>query len=119
MDPEKTKPGIVRPKTAIPSLTGKVEDKFNPNSFQQLLKQTLIEKKKRENLSLEEGQRDLCAGSSEKMLNEERMPERGSPFSVCDLHIKEPGEEINHLGKEASTSFSTTEKHMEAFETHI
>ncbi|XP_041865534.1 muscular LMNA-interacting protein isoform X2 [Melanotaenia boesemani] len=119
MDPKKTKPGIIRPNTAIPSLTGKVEDKFNPNSFQQLLKQTLIEKKKRENTSLEEGQRDLYAGSSEKTLNEERMPERGSPFSVCELHIKEPGEDINHLSKEAPTSFSTTEKHMEAFETHI
>ena len=72
-----------------------------------------------EHMSFEEARTHVYAGLKGKLLREERAPERRSPFSLCELHIEEPDEQINHCCKEAPTSFSTTEKHMEALETHI
>lgn len=70
-------------------------------------------------MSFEKARTQVYAGLKGKFLREERAPGRRSPFSVCELHIEEPDEENVHRGKEASTSFSTTEKRMAALETHI
>ncbi|XP_061602041.1 muscular LMNA-interacting protein [Cololabis saira] len=112
------KPGIIRPMTAIPRLTLKDEAEFCPNP-RQFVKQTLQDKKQGENMSFEKARTQVYASLKGKLLREERAPERRPPFSACELHIEEPNEQINHRGKEASTSFVTTEKRIEALETHI
>ncbi|KAM6916227.1 uncharacterized protein mlip [Xenentodon cancila] len=114
------KPGIIRPMTAIPRLTPKDKTEFCPNP-RQSVKQTLQDKKKGENISFEAGRTQVYAGLKGKLLKEaeERAAERRPPFSGCELHIEEPDEQITYCGKDASTSFVTTEKRMEALETHI
>jgi len=69
-----------------------------------------------ENMGVEETQTDLYAGSKGKIRRDEMTSERRGSFSACELHIKEPDEQISRLAKD---SFSTTEKRMEAFETHM
>ncbi|KAM4591033.1 uncharacterized protein mlip isoform 2-T2 [Odontesthes bonariensis] len=110
MDPKKIKPGVIRPMTAIPRLTVKVEDEFHPNSFRQFVKQTLTDKEKMKNMGVEEAQTDLYAGSKGKIRRDEMTSEKRGSFSACELHIKEPDEQIRHLAKESSAPFSTTEK---------
>lgn len=61
----------------------------------------------------------LHRGSQGKALREQREPERRSPFTVYDLQITEPEDQISHTGKDVSTPFSPTERRMETFETHI
>ncbi|GLD66554.1 muscular LMNA-interacting protein isoform X1, partial [Lates japonicus] len=64
MDPRKTKPGVIRPMTAIPRLTVEDEEEFHPNPFRQsVIKQTLTDNKKVENMSPEEAGKDLCTSS--------------------------------------------------------
>lgn len=72
-----------------------------------------------ENKHPDEVGKDSHTGTKGKMLREERKAERRSPFSLCDLHIKEPDEQLSRHGKGASASFSSTERHMEGFEAHI
>lgn len=121
MDSKKTKPGVIRPMTAIPRLTvEEEEEEFRSNPFRQFaVKQTLNDKKKAENTHPKPGGINWHTGSKGKTLSEETKPERRNLFSVCDLQITEPEEQISHLGKDALTSFSPTERHMQAFETHI
>ncbi|XP_070772534.1 muscular LMNA-interacting protein isoform X2 [Enoplosus armatus] len=117
MDPKKTKPGVIRPMTAIPRLTVEDEEEFHPNPFRQFaVKQTLTDNKKVENMDLEEAGKYFDTSSKGQMLREER---RRAPFSVCDLQITELGDQISHPVKDASTSFSPTEGRMEALQTHI
>uniref|UniRef100_A0A3Q1FML9 Muscular LMNA interacting protein n=1 Tax=Acanthochromis polyacanthus TaxID=80966 RepID=A0A3Q1FML9_9TELE len=120
MNSKKTKPGVIRPMTAIPRLTVEEEEEFRSNPSRQFaVKQTLNDKKKAENTHPKPGGINWHTGSKGKTLSEERKPERRSPLSICDLQITEPEEQISHLGKDALTSFSPAERHMQAFETHI
>ncbi|KAM6997397.1 muscular LMNA-interacting protein isoform 2-T2 [Tautogolabrus adspersus] len=112
MDTKKTKPGVIRPMTAIPRLRVEDEEEFRPNPFRQYdLKQTTSDNRKAENKSLSKPGQDFYT--------RETTPERRTPFSVCDLQITEPDDRISHQRKDASTSFSTTEGRMNTFETHI
>uniref|UniRef100_UPI0037E9B011 muscular LMNA-interacting protein n=1 Tax=Semicossyphus pulcher TaxID=241346 RepID=UPI0037E9B011 len=111
-DLKKTKPGVIRPMTAIPRLTVEDDDEFRPNPFRQFnVKQTLSDSKKAENKSLQRPGRDFYTRAA--------MPERRTPFSVCDLQITEPEDPISHPVKDVSTSFSASEGRINAFETHI
>ncbi|XP_045926270.1 muscular LMNA-interacting protein isoform X1 [Micropterus dolomieu] len=119
ISPKKTKPGVIRPMTAIPRLTVE-EEEFHPNPFRLFaVKQTLTDNKKVENMSLEDAGKDLHTSSKGQTLKEERKPERRTPFSMCDLHIIEPEDQISHPVKDASTSFNPAERWMEALQTHI
>ncbi|XP_022618655.1 muscular LMNA-interacting protein isoform X2 [Seriola dumerili] len=122
MDPRKTKPGVIRPMTAIPRLTVEDEEEFYPNPFKQsVVKQTLTANKKEKvaNMSPEEAGKDFFTSSKGKTMREERKPGRRSPFSLCDLQITEPEDLIGRPVKDAAASFSPSEGRMEAFETHI
>ncbi|XP_051272848.1 mucin-5AC isoform X2 [Dicentrarchus labrax] len=117
MHPKKTKPGVIRPMTAIPRMTVGDEEEFHPNPFSQFdVKKTLTDNKKAQSKSLEEAGNYFYTSST---LREEMKPERRTPFSVCDLQITEPEDQISHPVKDGSSSFSPTEGRMEAFETHI
>ncbi|XP_034465485.1 muscular LMNA-interacting protein isoform X2 [Hippoglossus hippoglossus] len=106
-DPRKTKPGVIRPMTAIPRLTVQDVEEFRPNPFRQpVVKRTLIDDKKAVNVS-------------PVTMGEERTTERKNPFSVCDLQITEPEDQITQCAKDASAPSSQTEGRMKAFETHI
>ncbi|XP_034465490.1 muscular LMNA-interacting protein isoform X6 [Hippoglossus hippoglossus] len=116
-DPRKTKPGVIRPMTAIPRLTVQDVEEFRPNPFRQpVVKRTLIDDKKAVNVSPEQAgahfEKDITMG-------EERTTERKNPFSVCDLQITEPEDQITQCAKDASAPSSQTEGRMKAFETHI
>ncbi|KAM9726574.1 uncharacterized protein mlip isoform 1-T1 [Menidia menidia] len=119
MDPHKTKPGVIRPMTAIPRLNAEAEDEYLPNSFRQFVKQNLPDRKKVENVGVEESQTDVYTNKKGKILSNKRKSDRSGSFPACELHIKEPDEQISHLGKGSSSCFSATEKRMEAYETHI
>ncbi|XP_041645337.1 muscular LMNA-interacting protein isoform X2 [Cheilinus undulatus] len=111
MDNKKTKPGVIRPMTAIPRLTVEDEEEFCPNPFRQFhIKQTSSDNRKEENKSLSKVGKDLYT--------RETAPERRSPSSMCDLKITEPEDQISHQLKDSSP-FSATGKRMNAFETHI
>ena len=69
-----------------------------------------------ESTSREQAGNGFYTSSKGQMLKEERKPERRAPFSVCDLQITEPEDQMM---KGASTSFSPTEGRLEAFLTHI
>lgn len=119
MGRKQTKPGVIRPMTAIPRLTVEDEDECHPKPFRQFAgKQTLTDKRRVENKHPDEMGNDVHTGTKGKTFREQRKPER-SPFPLCDLHITEPEEQISLHGKDASATFSLTERHMEAFETHI
>ncbi|XP_040905296.1 muscular LMNA-interacting protein isoform X2 [Toxotes jaculatrix] len=120
MDPRKTKPGVIRPMTAIPRLTVEDEEEFHPNPFRQpVIKQTLTDNRKVENMSHAEAGKDFHTSSKGITTRVERKPERRSPFSLCDLQITEPEDQISPPAKDTLASFSPTEGRMEAFETHI
>lgn len=70
-------------------------------------------------MSLEDAGKDLHTSSKGQTLKEERKPERRTPFSMCDLHIIEPEDQISHPVKDASTSFNPAERWMKALQTHI
>lgn len=111
MNPKKTKPGVIRPMTAIPRLTVDDEDHFHPNPFSPFaVKQTSSANKKMGRMNLADAGTDLYSRS--------KGQKRG-PFSVCELQIKEPEDQMSPLVKAASTSFSPREGRMEAHETHI
>ncbi|XP_078129656.1 uncharacterized protein mlip isoform X2 [Sander vitreus] len=111
---EKTKPGVIRPMTAIPRLTVEDEEEFHPNPFRQFVAKNPTDNKKVHSMSHEEAGTDFYT-----TLREEWKPERRGPFSVCDLQITEPADQMSPSVKDASTSFSSTKRRMEAFETHI
>lgn len=67
----------------------------------------------------EEAEKDFYSCSNGQTLREERKSARKSPFLSCDLYITESEDQLSHPVKDASTSFSPTERRMEAFETHI
>uniref|UniRef100_A0A8C9ZUC4 Muscular LMNA interacting protein n=1 Tax=Sander lucioperca TaxID=283035 RepID=A0A8C9ZUC4_SANLU len=46
IDPEKTKPGVIRPMTAIPRLTVEDEEEFHPNPFRQFVAKNPTDNKK-------------------------------------------------------------------------
>ncbi|XP_036980866.1 muscular LMNA-interacting protein isoform X1 [Acanthopagrus latus] len=111
IDRKKTKPGVIRPMTAIPRLTVDDEEEFHPNPFRQFdVKRTFADNNK-----VVAG-KDLHTSSKSQMLREERKPEMRTPLSVCDLQIIEPEDQISCPVK---TSFSPAEGRMEAFEAHI
>ncbi|XP_017268484.1 muscular LMNA-interacting protein [Kryptolebias marmoratus] len=110
MYPKKTKPGVIRPMTAIPRLTVKDEDEFQSSPYRQVFKQTSANKKKVGSISRDET--DLLTSSKGRLLKEEMMPERRGLFSVCELYIKEPDEQISPSGQKTATSFSAAEKNM-------
>ncbi|XP_028459152.1 muscular LMNA-interacting protein isoform X1 [Perca flavescens] len=111
---EKTKPGVIRPMTAIPRLTVEDEEEFLPNPFRQFVAKNPTDNKKVHSMSHEEAGTDFYT-----TLREEWKPERRGPFSVCDLQISEPADQMSPSVKDASTSFSPSKRQMEAFETHI
>ncbi|XP_034538639.1 muscular LMNA-interacting protein [Notolabrus celidotus] len=107
MDTKKTKPGVIRPMTAIPRLTVEDEEEFRPNPFRGYdFKQTSADNRKMENKSL-----------SQPGIHRNTM--ETTPLSVCDLQITEAEDQISRQVKDAATSFSTTGGRMNAFETHI
>ncbi|KAI9535229.1 hypothetical protein NQZ68_002783, partial [Dissostichus eleginoides] len=111
MNPKKTKPGVIRPMTAIPKLTVEDEEHFHPNPFSPFaVKQTSSANKKMGRMNLADAGTDFYSRS--------KGQKRG-PFSVCELKIKEPEDQMSPLVKAASTSFSPREGRMEAHETHI
>ncbi|XP_067378403.1 muscular LMNA-interacting protein isoform X2 [Channa argus] len=115
-DSNMTKPGIVRPMTAIPRL--RVEDKkeFHTNLRPSVIKKTLNGNSKVENKSSEDAQREFYLGLNGQTLRKERNLEKTIPFSVCDLQITEPEDHISQLVKDTSTSSNPFEDWME---THI
>lgn len=70
-------------------------------------------------IGLDEARTDLLTGSKGRLLKEEATPERRGSFPVCELHIKEPDEQISPSVPKAATSFSATEKKIEMFEVCI
>ncbi|XP_024153644.2 muscular LMNA-interacting protein [Oryzias melastigma] len=105
---KKTKPGIVRPMTAIPRLSVKDEDVSHSRPFRKLFTETSPIKKKEGKPSFNEAKTNFYNGSNGKLLMEKRWPEK-SQFSVCELHIKEP-DEISHPRKGTSAPFSRMEE---------
>ncbi|XP_026164665.1 muscular LMNA-interacting protein isoform X2 [Mastacembelus armatus] len=106
VDSKMTKPGVVRPMTAIPRLT--VEDKgFYPNPPRHfVVKQTVTDNTKVKNMSHEEARKYFCSSPKVQTSRQERKPERRrSPFSVCDLQITEPEDQISHHVKDGSSSY--------------
>lgn len=61
-------------------------------------------------------QTDTFMDSKEKLMEDKKTTERRGLFSVCELHIKESDEQLGLTGKEAGTSFGTTDRNMEVFE---
>ncbi|XP_034753839.1 muscular LMNA-interacting protein isoform X5 [Etheostoma cragini] len=114
LNPEKTKPGVIRPMTASPRLMVENEKEFHPNPFRQFVTKNPTDNKKVHSMSHEEASTDFY-----KMLREDWKPEHRGPFSVCDLQITEPEDQMSPSVKDASTSFSPTKRQTEAFETHI
>lgn len=120
MSPKKTKPGVIRPMTAIPRLTVEDDEEFHQNPFRPfVVKQTSTHNNKVERMSPEEARKYFYTSSKGQTLREERKPERRGPISVCDLQITEPDDQTSPPGKDPSSSFSRTEGRMAAFETHI
>lgn len=119
MNPKKTKPGVIRPMTAIPTLTVEVEEEFHPNPFRQFVVKRISTDSTKVGSNLEEKGKDFYRSSKVQTLRDERKPERGGPFSVCDLQITEPEDQMSPPVKDASTCFSPSERQKEAFETHI
>ncbi|XP_049927177.1 uncharacterized protein mlip isoform X2 [Epinephelus moara] len=118
MNPKKTKPGVIRPMTAIPRLTVEDKEEFHSNPFRQVVvKQT--DSRKVESKSLEDVGKDFYMSSKGQARREEKKPERRGPFTVCDLQITEPGDQTSPTVKDASTCFGPTQRRREAFETHI
>ncbi|KAM9365193.1 uncharacterized protein mlip [Pholidichthys leucotaenia] len=117
--PKPTKPGVIRPMTAIPRLTVEDKDDFHTNTLKQsLFKQTSTDNKKVEKVTPEEAKTGLYKGSQGKMMRKEMKTEI-RPFSTYDLQIIEPEEQLSRCGKDASNTFSVNERHIETFETHI
>ncbi|XP_047207685.1 muscular LMNA-interacting protein isoform X3 [Girardinichthys multiradiatus] len=115
-DTEKTKPGMIRPMTAIPRLTEEIEERFKSISLRKFFKQAIPDKKKMENIRLEGAQTDFFVGSKGKLVEAKTTAERRGLFSVCELHIKEPDEQLSPTGKEAGKSFGTTDRNIEVFQ---
>ncbi|XP_032409731.1 muscular LMNA-interacting protein isoform X2 [Xiphophorus hellerii] len=114
-DVEKTKPGMIRPMSAIPRLTEEIEDRFKSISLRKYFQQAMSDKKKVENTRLA-AQTDTFMDSKEKLIEDKKTAERRGLFSVCELHIKESDEQLGLTGKEAGASFGTTDRNMEVFE---
>nr|XP_020458781.1 muscular LMNA-interacting protein isoform X1 [Monopterus albus] len=90
-DPKTTKPGIIRPMTAIPRLTVEDKEEFHPKPLRRFVaKQTLTDYRKVENMHPEEAGKGFYTSSKGQVLKEERKSERKSSFSACDLQITEP-----------------------------
>ncbi|XP_030012619.1 muscular LMNA-interacting protein isoform X2 [Sphaeramia orbicularis] len=121
-DFKKTKPGVIRPKTAIPRLTVESEEKNHGNPFRpSSIKQTLPDNTKGVCASLEEILKDFTARSKGQTLSAEGKP---AAFSACALQITEAEDQISHPFKDGSrllppTSFTPAGGKMETFETHI
>ncbi|XP_062257129.1 muscular LMNA-interacting protein isoform X2 [Platichthys flesus] len=112
-----TKPGVIRPMTAIPRLTVQDMEEFRPNPFRQPdLKHTLTDNQRMVYVSPEEAGTHFEKG---KTMRDWRTTERKSPFSVCDLQITESEDQTTQCAKDASAPSSQTEGRMKAFETHI
>ncbi|XP_054655102.1 muscular LMNA-interacting protein isoform X2 [Dunckerocampus dactyliophorus] len=92
MDSQKTKPGVIRPVTAILRLSARDGEEYQHNPFRETAgnqsltgfnKSCKVERVK------DTGENGRASKRSQ-MLREERTSERRSPFSACDLHIIEP-----------------------------
>ncbi|CAJ1067513.1 Hypothetical predicted protein [Xyrichtys novacula] len=135
METKKTKPGVIRPMTAIPRLRVEDEEEFHPNPFKKYdFKQTSNVNRKVcgwQKFMLE-ALESMCPTNSKLHVENksssqprkdfytiERIPERRTAFSMSDLQITEPEDQISHQVKDAATSFRTSEGRMNAFETHI
>ncbi|XP_029031827.1 proline-rich protein 36 [Betta splendens] len=116
-EPKMTRPGIIRPMTAVPKLM--VDAGFHPKPLRPFVIKTLTGDRKVHNVGSEEAEKDFFVRSTGQTLSEERRSDRKAPFSSCDLYITEPEDQRGHLAKDASTSFSPKEWQMEAFEAHI
>lgn len=91
LGPKKTKPGVIRPMTAIPTLRVEDEDEYYRNPFRLCDKETFRGGKKV----------DSDGASHYQRLREEWKADR-SPHSVFDLQITEPSDRRSPV----STSFS-------------
>ncbi|KAM9847779.1 uncharacterized protein mlip [Aulostomus maculatus] len=104
MDTKQTKPGVIRPMSASPRLM--LEDE----KYQQ--------KPLRQSGNKQGGTLSLGGTGRSWTLREQRQP--GGRFLPGDLQITEPGDQMDHPGKDAvATSFSAAARRMDAFETHI
>ncbi|XP_043992053.1 muscular LMNA-interacting protein isoform X2 [Gambusia affinis] len=114
-DVEKTKPGMIRPMSAIPRLTEEIEDRFKSISLRKYFHQAMPDKKKVENTRIA-AQMDTFMDSKDKLMEDKTMAERRGLVSVCELHIKESDGQLGLTGKEAGKSFGATDRNMEVFE---
>ncbi|XP_026212432.1 flocculation protein FLO11 isoform X2 [Anabas testudineus] len=115
-----TKPGVIRPMTAIPRLT--LDEDFYPNPPRSsVVKKTLTDNRKFqvEDVSPEKSEKDFYSCLNGQTSREEGKRERRSPFSVCDLYITEPEEQLSHRVKDVATPFRPAGGRKEANETHI
>ncbi|XP_063730472.1 muscular LMNA-interacting protein isoform X3 [Eleginops maclovinus] len=82
INPKKTKPGVIRPMTAIPRLTVEDEEEFHPNPFRPFgVKQNSTANKKMASMNLSDAGKDFYTTSN---------GQKRGPFSGCELQIKEP-----------------------------
>ncbi|XP_034041081.1 muscular LMNA-interacting protein isoform X2 [Thalassophryne amazonica] len=106
----KTKPGVIRPMTAIPRLTVEDEESYL-NPFRQHINKQNVTDKKVENLV--EAGRDFSLKSNTRAL-QDKSPERRTMFSGSDLQITESGDQLTPPGKNGSQQVvSTSASHTE------
>ncbi|XP_068183694.1 muscular LMNA-interacting protein isoform X4 [Antennarius striatus] len=111
----KTKPGVIRPMTAIPTLMVEDKEECHPNpGWRYEVKETFTDKKK-----METGKDFYTSSKPQILREEERKPGGKSLFSQCDLQITESDERFTHPVKAVPTSFRPTEEQTEFFQTHI
>lgn len=70
-------------------------------------------------MSPEKSEKDFYSCLNGQTSREEGKRERRSPFSVCDLYITEPEEQLSHRVKDVATPFRPAGGRKEANETHI
>ncbi|KAM8851910.1 uncharacterized protein mlip isoform 5-T7 [Synchiropus picturatus] len=87
----KTKPGVIRPMTAIPRLTVEDEEEFHHNPFKQYFAKTDRKKADRSTPRTCPRKTD-CSSASSETLKDEQDP--GKWFAVRDLQITEPGDAV-------------------------
>ncbi|XP_053731521.1 muscular LMNA-interacting protein isoform X1 [Synchiropus splendidus] len=86
----KTKPGVIRPMTAIPRLTVEDEEEFHHNPFKQYFAKT--DRKKADCSTPRTGGKTDCSSALSETLKDEEDP--GKWFAVRDLQITEPGDAV-------------------------
>ncbi|KAF7660099.1 hypothetical protein LDENG_00288350 [Lucifuga dentata] len=123
-DVNKTRPGVIRPMTAIPRLTVEEAEEFPLKpSRQYFTEQTVRGNRKVKNMTAAEMKKDFNTTSKGQTFRVRRSPDHASAVSVDDLWITESEDQVTHPVKDGSwkntSSFSSTEGQSQAFETRI